>query len=110
MLISVDLIKIFSKDMEPSDMISNLLSQLNVSQSGKCAYFNNYSTSQDTLSELCRLFGVDPDGDNITAIVSYAALTQILQHVTGMAVSFGSIDFNGNDIQQQIKSFNPLDF
>ena len=81
--------------MEPSELISNLLNQVNVGPSGKCEISNNSLTSQQTLPELCQIFGLDLDGNN-TAIVSYTALTQILQHVTGVVVLFGSIDFNGN--------------
>ena len=71
--------------MDPSELISSVLS------------FNNSVLARDSLTKLCSKLGVKEDSYNSASIVSYAALTQILQHVTGMAVSFGRIDFNGNN-------------
>ena len=71
-----------------------VLNTLNVPESGKCGY-NDSSTSQVSLTELCKKLGLKVCGENSSKVVSYAASIEILQHVGDIGSSLGNIDFGG---------------
>ena len=81
--------------MECRELVAEVLNSLNIPRSGDCKYSNHPSTSQDSIPLLCKKLGLKKCGDNFAAAVSYAALTQVLQHVTGMGMSSWNIDFSG---------------
>ena len=80
--------------MESANFVTEFLNTLNVQESGKCGY-NNSSTSQVSLTELCKKLGLKVCGENIAKVVSYAASIEILQHVAEIGSSLGNIDFSG---------------
>ena len=82
--------------MEAAKQVSTFLNSFNITGCGK-ANFSGCSAEFSELSvpELGKLFGLKSSGDNTTAVVSSAALTEILQHVVGIGSALGKIDFTG---------------